>query len=146
MHIAYSNKDKMTRRRIHPWLSLLISALLLALSASPSIAAPYLRFERGVHAVRSYAAEICAQRCSSWSVSKCHRIATRNVGCRFVGRLPGEETCRGGISAFLLPETSGGATLGVSGSFKADSCPAELGKPPDDNGRVASESRAAPPV
>jgi hypothetical protein len=107
-----------------------VATLPLGTSAVVARPAPYLRFDRGVHAARSFAAEICAERCISWTLTKCRRFAPRNVGCRFLGRLPEDEICRAKINAFLLLDKQGGSTLGVSGSFNVKTCPAELGKPP----------------
>lgn len=129
---------EMMRRRFRIWLCsfscVVIAALPLGACLGIARAAPHLRFDRGVHAARSYAAEICAKRCTSWTLTKCQRFTARNVGCSFVGRLLEEDICKAKINAFLLPNKQGGSTLGVSGSFNAKSCPAELGKPPANTG------------
>lgn len=116
--------------RNNRFATLTVAALTLMVFVSPAGAAPYLRFERGIKAIRRYAAENCAERCTSWVIKNCRRRGPRSVGCSFVGRLPEGEKCPARLSAFLLPEKQGGSTLGVAASFNLKSCPSELFVPP----------------
>lgn len=90
----------------------------------------YLAFDRGVRAVRLLAAELCVKRCTSWKVQTCRRLTTQKIGCRFVAKLPEEETCTARIYAFLLEGKRGEMTLATTATITHRTCPADLGATP----------------
>jgi hypothetical protein len=93
-------------RNLPPRLIVVVALLGVVSSATLAVAvAAPLRFDRGVHAIRSFAADGCrsSASCVSWKETGCARQSERAIVCRLAFELssrPSSSSCRFPLAAY----------------------------------------------